>query len=504
LGCSFQLTLAQISVSKPKVVFPKTMYGDSLVVTVDVSNQTNKIVDFKAKIHHPDFYLNDTAFVLSPSAKKTLTVTFKPKHNITYNTELIVSSNSRYGSLRVDIQGDGAYSSYYSSTFNLFEEDLKNELRSIISKNYVNLGYNGARDRMYATIDNVGGKVTCVYTGRSATFNTRSGANNNSFNCEHTWPQSLFNKQEPERADIHHLFPTDVNANSRRGSYAFGLVSSSSWSEGGSKQGGSLFEPRDDHKGDVARAMLYFATRYQNYSGFLTSQESILRSWAMSKPPTQKSIDRNNAIFAVQKNRNPFVDYPEFLSRIASVSTTSAAAKTFSVETSVEEILLKDVPNTFTYTLYITNTGNQPITFHSISKSSAKINVVGSLPVLNPGESASLEIAFDQIGVNFSDELVLKSNEITKNVPITANPTVGLKPVPTIHPTVYVNSTHLVLRKTGPGNLSVYDMSGRKVFFNEILSPFTEIDRTKFLPGTYFVQIIAHNGARSVHRVVIP
>ncbi|MFT5725391.1 MAG: deoxyribonuclease-1 [Bacteroidia bacterium] len=189
---------------------------------------------------------------------------FKPVHNISYNSELVVISQTKTGSLSIDLKGDGKYSTYYASTFNLFEQDLKDELKTVVSKGYKNLGYNGARDAMYGSIDNKSGKVECVYTGRVATFNSRSGANSNSFNCEHTWPQSLFNKNEPERADIHHLFPTDVNANGRRSNYAFGLVSNPSWSEGGSKLSGNTFEPRDAQKGDCARAMMYFAIRYQN------------------------------------------------------------------------------------------------------------------------------------------------------------------------------------------------------------------------------------------------
>jgi len=500
------LSFAQISVSKSTVSFPKTMYGDSAVTVVNVSNQSTTSITFEADIYHPDFILSESTFLVAAGEKKALVVTFKPKHNIRYNTELIIRSFSRYGSLRVDILGEGKYDAYYASTFNLFEEDLKNELKSVISRNYVNLGYNGARDRMYASIDNVGGKVTCVYTGRTATFNTRSGANSNSFNCEHTWPQSLFNKREPERADIHHLFPTDVNSNSRRGSYPFGVVSSSSWSEGGSKQGGSMFEPRNDHKGDVARAMFYFATRYQNYSGFLTSQESILRSWALQQPPSQKSIDRNNAIYAVQKNRNPYVDYPEFLSRIKSISTNSVADKVTGFEPSVNEIILHGdtIPGQWTYPLFITNTGNQPITITDITRKEANTILPATRPTIAPGESVELSIIFENIGDGFLDEIEITANGMKEKILVNMNWTLGMESKPPVKPFVYVSDAHIVLHKVTSGNVTLYDMAGRKIYFNDILSPFTEIDRTKFPSGTYFVQIITDNGARSVHRVVIP
>src|SRR5690606_29957586 len=111
------------------------------------------------------------------------------------------------GSTVVHVKAQGRYSnSYYSPTENLSEEALKTALNTLLAQNYSGLSYNSARDVMYATLDNVGGDVTCVYTGRTATFNDRPGANNNNFNCEHTFPQGFFNQASPMRNDIHHLF----------------------------------------------------------------------------------------------------------------------------------------------------------------------------------------------------------------------------------------------------------------------------------------------------------
>lgn len=272
----------------------------------DVTKGTPETLSFKVTNHYPNTVRLDIGSsnnqvkvsqkVVQLNAGKSvdIEITVDPVHNINYNSEVIVQTDSRSGAHRLDIRAEGRYpDAYYSSTYNLYDEDLKAELKSIISKNYVNLGYNGARDKMYGDIDNKGGKVECVYTGRTATFNSRSGANDNSFNCEHTWPQSLFNSNEPEKADIHHLFPTDVTANGKRGNYPFGVVTSPSWEVGGSKLGSNLFEPRDEHKGDVARALFYFGIRYSNYSSFLTNQESKLREWAYQFPPDATDSLRN-------------------------------------------------------------------------------------------------------------------------------------------------------------------------------------------------------------------
>ena len=81
--------------------------------------------------------------------------------------------------------------------------------------------YNEARDAMYGSIDNKNGNVVCVYTGLTVTANTRGGAFDSGINTEHTWPQGFFDREEPMRGDIHHLFPTRVEANSARSSYPF-------------------------------------------------------------------------------------------------------------------------------------------------------------------------------------------------------------------------------------------------------------------------------------------
>ena len=99
---------------------------------------------------------------------------------------------------------------------------------------------------------------------------------------------------------------------------------------------GTVFEPIDEFKGDLARAYFYMATRYQDkianwesnstYSNavlngtsnqvFETWMLNVLKKWHNDDPVSQKEIDRNNAAESYQGNRNPFVDYPEFVSQI--------------------------------------------------------------------------------------------------------------------------------------------------------------------------------------------
>ncbi len=499
--------MSQITVSSSSITFDETKYKETSEKELTISNEYLNAVDVVLRFFNPDFSVADSAITIAGRSNEKVKVLFTPRHNINYNSELVVVTNSKTGSVAIDLKGKGKYDSYYASTFNLFEEDLKNELKSVISKNYVNLGYNGARDAMYGSIDNKSGKVECVYTGRTATFNSRSGANSNSFNCEHTWPQSLFSQREPERADIHHLFPTDVNANGRRSNYRFGVVTgSTSWSEGGSKLGGSIFEPRDEHKGDVARAMFYFAIRYQNYSSFLTNQESVLRQWSISTPPTQQSLDRNNAIFARQKNRNPFVDYPEYLERITSISSTSKATPQSSIRLSASSINLSKIEyaTAFDYQLVITNDGNQKILFTSVSNTNSNVSVPTTAFELSPGESHILEISINPTKASITDEITIRSSNITLKVPLFVAGYSSVQNVGNHTFTSTYRNGQLIIKGANGYSVYVCDASGRQVFFDEIQSDFTEINIPSLQGGVYFVQAIGRDATSFVRKVFIP
>jgi hypothetical protein len=182
-------------------------------------------------------------------------------------------------------------------------------------------------------------------------------------NTEHTWPQSFYNEREPERADLHHLFPTDVNANSKRANYPFAWVTNSTWSEGGSKLGNNLFEPRDEHKGMLSRSMLYFIVRYGNAGNFWGNQEAVFREWSALFSPDSLELRRNDEIFKYQKNRNPFGDYPEFISRISSFSNPTPRVLFQELNNFTEEIMVSQLAlDRESAANYVLNVGNTPLT----------------------------------------------------------------------------------------------------------------------------------------------
>ena len=161
------------------------------------------------------------------------------------------------------------------------------------------------------------------------------GGEGDCINREHTIPQSVFNEHSPMKADAHQVIPTDGYVNNRRSNYPFGEVGTATYTSGnGSKLGkcsypgysGTVFEPIDEYKGDFARIHFYFVTCYAsemksgwgsyasfNYSsalGLSSWAQSMLLSWAEEDPVSPKEIERNNAVYSHQKNRNPFVDFP--------------------------------------------------------------------------------------------------------------------------------------------------------------------------------------------------
>lgn len=144
-------------------------------------------------------------------------------------------------------------------------------------------------------------------------------------NCEHTWPQSKFTKQFPtelQKADLHHLFPSDMKANSTRANHPFaevdGKITHNNCPD--SKIGNAIatniksFEPPTEHKGNVARAIYYFSTRYK--MNIDATQAKYLKKWNAEDPVDAEEILRNEKIMKQQGNRNPFIDHPELIDRL--------------------------------------------------------------------------------------------------------------------------------------------------------------------------------------------
>jgi len=247
-----------------------------------------------------------------------------------------------------------AQKGYYDGTEGLTGYELKTALYNII-KGHNTHSYDDLYDGYETTdVDNYyenDGTVLDMYSENPTGVDPYNWTHNadhcgnysnegDCFNREHLFPQGFFNSASPMVSDIHFVVPSDGKVNGMRNNYPFGEVGSASWTSlNGSKRGscsspgysGTVFEPIDEFKGDIARMMLYFVTRYQTQlSGFDPSDGNnpldgsstrgyeqwhidLLLKWHDQDPVSQREIDRNNAAYGYQNNRNPYIDHPEWV-----------------------------------------------------------------------------------------------------------------------------------------------------------------------------------------------
>lgn len=248
-----------------------------------------------------------------------------------------------------------APATYYNGTEGLTGAALKTKLSAIITAGHKDNGYDGLYTG-YPTTDTDhyyenDGSVLDMYsenpTGTDP-YNYTHGVKKcgnysvegDCYNREHVVPQSLFGSKAPMVSDIHHIRPTDGKVNGMRSNYPFGMVANASYtSKNGTKVGssasagyaGTVCEPINEFKGDIARMILYFVTRYESqlstfttgnmlgstaFPGLQTWERDVLVAWSFQDPVSPSEVERNNAAYTFQKNRNPFIDHPEWVQSI--------------------------------------------------------------------------------------------------------------------------------------------------------------------------------------------
>lgn len=243
-------------------------------------------------------------------------------------------------------QGPNGSETYYQAANGKKGQALKTAMYGII-KTHTNIGYDGLYEAYRATDTRLDGYVRDWYS--NATYYThvkdKAGTYHQEGDCynrEHSVPQSWFQDYEKSsiiKADIVHVLPTDGYVNNQRGNYPLAKVGTVSYqsANGYSKRGtcatpgynGTVFEPNDEIKGDMARIYFYMATCYEDvvddwagnatasavfdgtsYPAFKTWYLNMLMEWSKNDPVDAVEIARNNAVKVKQGNRNPFVDYP--------------------------------------------------------------------------------------------------------------------------------------------------------------------------------------------------
>ena len=233
-------------------------------------------------------------------------------------------------------------SGYYSAADNKKGSALLSALHGCID-GHTTLSYSSLENYYDDTDLTADGYIWDMYSTCKFTINDAGGTQKricDVWNKEHSIPQSWFGESSPMKSDLFHVYPTDARVNNFRSNMPYGETSNRSYIDGDSKAlgyigtsnfsgyTGKVFEPVDQYKGDFARTYFYMVARYldKNFNksengkvvftysggttGLTTYATNLFLKWHRQDPVSQKEIDRNNAVYTHQKNRNPFIDYP--------------------------------------------------------------------------------------------------------------------------------------------------------------------------------------------------
>ena len=241
-------------------------------------------------------------------------------------------------------------SNYYRSAYNKSDEALMSALCSTI-RSHKEVSYSSGLLKAFAIADvDDQGYIIDIYSNcRYRPSDNGSSASHvgEGYNREHSFPRSWFGGEvSPMNTDVFHVYPTDIKVNSQRGNNPYGVCANGTRLTYGNyvakgKLGlstypgysGTVFEPDDEYKGDLARTYFYMVTCYKNelpswpgspninysqnkYKAFSTWTINMLMEWTRLDPVSDKEIKRNEAVYGIQGNRNPFIDHPELAEHI--------------------------------------------------------------------------------------------------------------------------------------------------------------------------------------------
>jgi len=295
-----------------------------------------------------------------------------------------------------------SYYSGISTSSATFIADLQNKINPHTHLYYSN--YGPAVVNAFASRDTTGDQrvITCVYSGENKVYSEPFDWTTNGFSREHSychnWMPTDPAQGLPEYEDYHHLFPTNQNnANAVRSNYPLGevITATSTYLDckfGFNAAGQKVFEPRDEHKGDAARAILYVAACYTTVGGnswalrnpisstiLYGQDQNILKKWNYQDPPDAWEIARNDFIESIQGNRNPFVDSLQYACYIDFTTMTKIAGANVPCNAEVLGIRDNEKINDLVSLSPNPNNGNFAINYFSVSNKKVKFKIVDIL-----------------------------------------------------------------------------------------------------------------------------
>ena len=357
---------------------------------------------------------------------------------------------------------------YYNNARNKSGQALISALHQII-KGHTKRGYDQLKTD-FKTTDCNGSIIIDRYSTSQFTYGTDFCGSYNGvgdcYNREHSIPNSWWGGSSSDTAytDLHHLFPVDGWVNSERGNHPFGNCANGT-PKGTGKRGtctfsgynGTVFEVADEYKGDFARVYFYFATRYlSRISSFTQETGSVvfttsstlghfgLTTWAINQllewhrndPVSTLETTRNDAVYGIQRNRNPFVDYPELVEYLWGNMQGNAWN---SGSTPTPTPTLSSPTNGSTVNVG-TNTGNGVSKTINVSGSNLTkaltVSVSGtgftvtptSITAANANAGTTITVTYNGTATNATGTLTISSSEVSSTVHLTASYNSGSEP----------------------------------------------------------------------------
>ncbi|MBO4977696.1 MAG: endonuclease [Muribaculaceae bacterium] len=247
---------------------------------------------------------------------------------------------------------------YYSRAENKNGRALLEALEDIVGP-HTTISYDGLLS-LYKTSDVYpNGKIWDMYSTKQWNYGNTCGNYSNIGDCynrEHSFPKSWFSNRSPMSSDAFHIYPTDGKVNGQRSNYPYGECANGTYvaTHNGVRAlgrlgastfpgySGRVFEPDDEYKGDFARSYFYMAAAYNNRIGSWNSDMlagnsfpafsqwaiNLLLKWHRQDPVSEKERDRNEVVYGRQRNRNPFIDYPDLAEHIWGNKSTVAWTST--------------------------------------------------------------------------------------------------------------------------------------------------------------------------------
>ncbi len=286
----------------------------------------------------------------------------------------------------------------------LHSEDLLDYIQNNYTATSVQ-GYDSARDILYEEIENTNNSVYCIYTNYSVQLNNSDPSTHlyeNGMNCEHLWPQSLGANSYPMKSDMHHLRPCKDNVNSTRGNKPYNEINdfmTDSWFwlsyqsnniptnniNEYSESNSTSFEPREEVKGDIARAMFYFYTIYKNVAddNFFNLQKDILYQWHNDDPVNSQELIRTWDIASYQNNiPNPFIVDESLIYRIYFYEEEDNNSENYGDVTQDGSLNIVDIILIVNFVLELQTLNDEQIQIADVNMDTI-INIVDILMIMN-------------------------------------------------------------------------------------------------------------------------